>query len=330
MKFNKIWHTVPGRRHLSMGKGNEDFVNVFENEQVLVYAVADGCSESPCAAPASEATVAAGIEFALNGDIWKMKPKAIRDELLRVLDKHYLSCPYPYEELAATTALLAINKISGKYLAVSIGDCSCIALNRQLEPALLLQPLNLFMQSDRTVFANSALAARSMRMEMGTLDDIGGFMLITDGANTLLDQDHTADIQQLTSLTVLSPKQAQTELQAYISKLTEVTSDDITVAIAMRSDDPEIIRIAGATYNSELVLEETQTEPAEDEACANKADADNEVSLPEFLQTPRTVEELVIAGYVSNETELLTVLMPYLKDGLIKYEDHLFSALRGG
>ena len=118
MKFNSIYYTVPGRRHLSMGKGNEDFVNVYESETVLVYAVADGCSESTCAAPASEATVAAGIEFAMNGDIWAMKQKAMRDEYLRILDKHYLACPYPYEDLAATTVLLVINKVSDKYLAI--------------------------------------------------------------------------------------------------------------------------------------------------------------------------------------------------------------------
>ena len=223
MKFNSIFYTIPGRRHLSMGKGNEDFVNVYESDTVLVYAVADGCSESTCAAPASEATVAAGIEFATNGDIWDMKQKAIRDEYLRILDKHYLACPYPYEDLAATTVLLIINKASGKYLAISIGDCSCIILNHALEPALLLQPLNLLRQKDRTVFANSSLASRSMRMEMGSMDGVGGFVLISDGADALIDQEHIPDLQQLTSLTVLSPKQAQSELQTYVGKLSETT-----------------------------------------------------------------------------------------------------------
>ncbi len=328
MKFNSIYYTVPGRRHLSMGKGNEDFVNVYESETVLVYAVADGCSESTCAAPASEATVAAGIEFAMNGDIWAMKQKAMRDEYLRILDKHYLACPYPYEDLAATTVLLVINKVSDKYLAISIGDCSCIILNRALEPALLLQPINLLRQKDRTVFANSSLASRSMRMEMGAMDDVGGFILITDGADALIDQDHIPDLQQLTSLTVLSPKQAQGELQTYVGKLSETTSDDITVAITMRNDDPELIKIAGATYDSELILEDeldvvSQTE----DSILQLDDTDDNESLLDFLRTPRTAEELVIAGYVNAEAALLTVLTPYLKDNLIRYENHQFSAV---
>ena len=328
MKFNSIYYTVPGRRHLSMGKGNEDFVNVYESETVLVYAVADGCSESTCAAPASEATVAAGIEFAMNGDIWAMKQKAMRDEYLRILDKHYLACPYPYEDLAVTTVLLVINKVSDKYLAISIGDCSCIILNRALEPALLLQPINLLRQKDRTVFANSSLASRSMRMEMGAMDDVGGFILITDGADALIDQDHIPDLQQLTSLTVLSPKQAQGELQTYVGKLSETTSDDITVAITMRNDDPELIKIAGATYDSELILEDeldvvSQTE----DSILQLDDTDDNESLLDFLRTPRTAEELVIAGYVNAEAALLTVLTPYLKDNLIRYENHQFSAV---
>lgn len=328
MKFNSIHYTVPGRRHLSMGKGNEDFVNVYESDTVLVYAVADGCSESTCAAPASEATVAAGIEFAMNGDIWAMKQKAMRDEYLRILDKHYLACPYPYEDLAATTVLLVINKVSDKYLAISIGDCSCIILNRALEPALLLQPMNLLRQKDRTVFANSSLASRSMRMEMGAMDDVGGFILITDGADALIDQDHIPDLQQLTSLTVLSPKQAQSELQTYVGKLSETTSDDITVAITMRCDDPELIKISGATYDSELILEDEQdVVPQTEDSILQLDDTDDNKSLLEFLRTPRTAEELVIAGYVNAETSLLTVLTPYLKDNLIKYEDHHFSAV---
>lgn len=328
MKFNSIYYTVPGRRHLSMGKGNEDFVNVYESETVLVYAVADGCSESTCAAPASEATVAAGIEFAMNGDIWAMKQKAMRDEYLRILDKHYLACPYPYEDLAATTVLLVINKVSDKYLAISIGDCSCIILNRALEPALLLQPMNLLRQKDRTVFANSSLASRSMRMEMGAMDDVGGFILITDGADTLIDQDHIPDLQQLTSLTVLSPKQAQGELQTYVGKLSETTSDDITVAITMRNDDPELIKIAGATYDSELILDDEQDVVSQTEdSILQLDDADDNESLLDFLRTPRTAEELVIAGYVNAEAALLTVLTPYLKDNLIRYEDHHFSAV---
>ena len=56
-------------------------------------------------------------------------------------------------------------------------------------------------------------------------------------------------------------------------------------------------------------------------------DADDNESLLDFLRTPRTAEELVIAGYVNAEAALLTVLTPYLKDNLIRYEDHHFSAV---
>lgn len=332
MKFNSIYHSIPGRRHLSMGKENEDFVNVYESDTVVILAVADGCSESSCASSASKATVAAAIELAVNGDIWEMKQKAIRNEFLRVLDKHYLNCPYPYEDLAATTALIVINKVNNRFLAISIGDCSCVILSKSLEPALLLQPLNLMRQRDRTVFANSSLASRSMRMETGVLDDVGGFVLITDGADALLEQECIPDIQQLTSLVVLSPKQAQAGLQTYINKLADQTSDDITIAITMRSDDPDIIRIAGATYASELVLGEDQDTPIEVEyatAIDDSGDAGTPALL-RFLETPRTAEELLLSGYIDKEVEILTFLTPLLRNGLITYEDHRFIATKGG
>lgn len=328
MKFNSVFNSVPGRRHLSMGMANEDYVNVYEDDVVLVLAVADGCSESTCAAPASEATVAAGIEFATNGSIWGMKQKAIRDEFIDVLDKHYNACPFVYGDLAATTALIVINKANKRFLAISIGDCSCVILSKLLDPSLLLQPLNLLRQRDRTVFANSSLASRSMRIETGTLEDVGGFMLISDGADALLEQNHIPDIQQLASLAVLSPKQAQTELQTFISKLADHTSDDITIAITMRSDDADIIRIAGATYDSELVLEDDQENPIEVGGTAvddDSGDAETPTLLS-FLKTPRTAEELILSGYVDKESAILTFLTPFISSGLIKYEDHHFIA----
>ena len=160
------------------------------------------------------------------------------------------------------------------------------------------------------------------------MDGVGGFVLISDGADALIDQEHIPDLQQLTSLTVLSPKQAQSELQTYVGKLSETTSDDITVAITMCCDDPELIKIAGATYDSELILEdETDTAPQTEECILQLDDTDDNESLLEFLKTPRTAEELVIAGYVNAETVILTVLTPYLKDNLIKYEDHHFSTV---
>ena len=81
----------------------------------------------------------------------------------------------------------------------------------------------------------------------------------------------------MTSLTVLSPKQAQSELQTYVGKLSETTSDDITVAITMCCDDPELIKIAGATYDSELILEdETDTAPQTEECILQLDDTDDQ------------------------------------------------------
>lgn len=331
MKMHCIANTTAGRRHVSMGKANEDFVKVYESDRIVILAAADGCSGSFCARPAAEATVAACIELALDPNIWEMKPKAIRAACTHILDKHYLACPYPYEQLAATMALVIINRMSEQYIAISIGDCSCIMLTDTLEPTLLLEPVNLFRQRNQTVFANSSAASRYMQMKFGTMDGVAGFMLLTDGADRLLDHDRVSDIQQLTSLTVLSLEQAQTVLQEYVEGLSDHTSDDITVAIAMRCDDEQLTKLAGATYHAKLIPDDEQNDdpiqsdcPTEDEPAA--VELDEEASLLGFLRQPRSAEELVVAGYVT-ETSILTVLYPYLKDGSIGYRDHKFCCI---
>lgn len=334
MKMNTITHTVAGRRHRSMAVENQDVINCYEDDRVMILAVADGCSSSECATPAAEATVAACIEFGMNPNIFEMKDKPLKDELLHILDKHYYACKDPYDDLAATALVLIVNKISGQYLGLSVGDSSCIVLTDTLDPALLISPVNILKQKDLTIFANSSYAARSMQIERGSLSSgIAGFIVLSDGADAILDQSHIDDIQQLASLTVLSPDKAQTALCDYIEELSQNTADDITIGITMRADDNDLLRIAAATYSSELTVEDIQLreeivpEEEPEQSVPESAPAE---SLIVFLKNPRTAEELLIAGYVKNGKELLTMLYPYLRDGLIHYKEHHFCSAVGG
>ena len=342
--FNTALLTVAGRRHRSMGQDNEDCVKLCETDSTLILPLSDGASASSCASVASATTVAAAVELGQKPEIWDMKPKAIRDLFISLLDEHYFRQPYPFEELAATVTVVFINKIAERYIAISVGDSSCIMFDKALEPSLLLQPMNLFKFKDRTVFANSSLCNKGgMRIEMGSIKNVGGFMLITDGAEELLNEEHAQDVQQLAAMTILSPQHAQKELEATVRMLSDHTSDDITVAITMLGSDPELTRIAAATCNQSDLFSEEDTEPAvtaEAVPCSEPEPAadvpEDDIIIPEeaetppvsllgFLSVPRTAEELVIAGYVSSETAIITELAPFLREGLIRYDNHHFS-----
>jgi len=330
--YNIIGTSITGRRHESLGKDNEDGFTVYEDDRIVVLAASDGCSESPCAKAAADSVLNALLEFGKVSDIWDMKPKQIRSELLRIIDRHLLAAPYDYELLASTCCLITINKIAGKYLAISIGDCSAAIINDSLDPGMLLTAVNIFHHKDRTVFANSSAASAAMKIETGSMVGTSGFVLITDGADAFFNQDKVNDIQQLASLCVLSKEQAQAALEKCVNVLSETSADDITIVMAMRSDDSNIRRVAEATCITP-VTNDTSVEDIPDEDIpksteeSDKSDSDD-TTLISFLKIPRTAEELILAGYC-NPGEVVTYLYPFIREGLVTYIDYRFNSAKG-
>lgn len=330
--YNIIGASITGRRHESLGKGNEDGFTVYEDDRIVILAVSDGCSESPCAKAAADSVLNALLEFGKVSDIWNMKPKQIRSELLRVVDRHLLAAPYDYELLASTCCLIAINRIANKYLAISIGDCSAAIINNSLDPGMLLTAVNIFHHKDRTVFANSSAASAAMKIETGSMIGTAGFVLITDGADAFFAQDKVNDIQQLAALCVLSKEQAQEALEKCVNVLSETSADDITLVMAMCSDDSNIQHVAEATCITPIThansVEETPDEdipePAEKSAESDRGDT----TLISFLKIPRTAEELILAGYC-NPGEVVTYLYPFIRDGLVTYINYRFTSAKG-
>lgn len=339
--FNTVGLTATGRRHISMGKDNEDGYKVYEDDRLLALCVADGCSESPCAKAASEAVLKALIEFA-QGDIWEMKTKQIKTNVLKVIDKHLLAAPYEYRLLACTCALVVYNKLSDCMISLSIGDCQALVMTEELEPKQLLAPVNIFRHREHTVFANSSMAANAMKVEIGSASNIAGFILVTDGAERICEPANADDLIQLSSICVLSKEHAQTALTDHISNvIASTTNDDITAILAMRANNDRITSIAEATCNTSFdtpVIDEADFDEyttGEDDAGESIEDRDNTTeptassTLLSFLATPRTAEELVVAGYC-NPSEVLSYLYPFIKEGFITYKDYHFSIVKGG
>lgn len=339
--FNTIGLTIAGRRHISMGKDNEDGYKVFEDERLLALCVADGCSESPCAKAASEAVLEALIEFA-QGDIWEMKAKQLKTSVLKVIDKYLLAAPYEYRLLACTCVLVIYNKVSDSYISLSIGDCQALVMTEKLEPKQLLAPVNIFRHREHTVFANSSMAANAMKIEIGSASNIAGFILVSDGAESLCDPTNADDLIQLSSICVLSQEHAQTALEDHISNvIAPATNDDITVLLSMRTNNDRINSIAEATCNvafdtpttDDVEADEYSTDERDTTEIImerdNTAEDGTSSALLDFLAIPRTAEELVVAGYCI-PSEALSYLYPLIKEGFIAYNDYHFSAIKGG
>lgn len=352
--MNMTGYSTVGKKHLSIGQENQDCFKFYEDERILSVVLSDGASGAEDAArPAAVATVAGGIEFTKNGKIWNMNNKQLTEEVLRVIDNHYLASEFPYDRLCSTMVLLTVNKISKQYIAMLVGDCCLMLLNKELEPSILLSPVNYFSKRN-TLFVNSSGASRFLRIDRGSLEsaDIMGFILNTDGAEDLLNDSRNADIRRISALTVIDRESAETALQECVSELSEHNPDDITAAFVMLDND-DTRMVAAAVLGEDYIidknsgvyetdesetdgteeygngLEERETAANEDDIREFRTEEPDNVTLLGFLAAPRTAEELVLAGFVSRKTELLTVLYPYLRDKLVVYKNYRFSAVKG-
>ena len=110
----------------------------------------------------------------------------------------------------------------------------------------------------------------------------------------------------------------------------------------MRSNSDRITNIAKATCNTVI-----ETDADEDDEAVSEYRSDEDVAgdrildtddiaasetssaILNFLATPRTAEELVVAGYCI-PSEVLSYLYPLIKEGFVVYDDYHFSTVKGG
>lgn len=349
MENNIIVTSVTGRRHKVLGKKNEDSYIIYDDDNISILAIADGCSKSPCGTKAAEATLEGIKKFALSSDIWTMKDKHKKEKLLSDLDNTFFAYPYPYADLQATCLVVIINKCINQYIAIGIGDCSCAVItSSELDVKMLISPFNILGQKNKTVFANDSAASATMKIETGDMSNVAGFVLVTDGAETFLDKNNLNNIQQLASLCVLNRGQAQEVLDKVVHTISEKEVDDITIVMVMNSENEKTRHIAEAICTTHIVedthpmledsVEYANVESIEDTIVVDGITEDVEVenkdsglslTLLTFLCTPKTAEELILNGYCM-PGEVCNYMYPLLKEGIVKYENSFFSVVNGG
>ena len=124
--------TMAGQYHAVRSQENEDSIIKFENDSIMVVAVSDGCSSSAAAKAASQASCEASVKFAKTRDVWSTDNNTLKSAFLSVIDDVYMDTKLPYNLLEATLLLLVVSKITGDYVGISIGDCSALVLDENL------------------------------------------------------------------------------------------------------------------------------------------------------------------------------------------------------
>ncbi len=322
--------SMAGQYHAVRSQDNEDSIIKFENDSIMVVAVSDGCSESAGAKAASQASCQASVKFAKTRDVWSTDDNTLKSAFLSVIDDVYMDTKLPYNLLKATLLLLVVSKITGDYVGISIGDCSALVLDENLnKPEVLLKPYNPFMQATRTVFANNKDADALMAIVRGRVQDKAGFVLFTDGAKALLEDTYEEEVKKLVGLTAINAGEAaQTEADVLVNTFQQGGHDDVSI-IAVGLENPNTVRIASTLYQpkQEKAPESEPTPaPIPMEMEAEKTEEMPAAEKPENPAMPAaepaqefTAEELLKNGIIQRPSEFFVQISPFLQNGLMTY-----------
>lgn len=322
--------SMAGQYHAVRSQENEDSIIKFENDSIMVVAVSDGCSESAGAKAASQASCEASVKFAKTRDVWSTDDNTLKSAFLSVIDDVYMDTKLPYNLLKATLLLLVVSKITGDYVGISIGDCSALVLDENLnKPEVLLKPYNQFMQATRTVFANNKDADALMAIVRGRVQDKAGFVLFTDGAKALLEDTYEEEVKKLVGLTAINAGEAaQTEADVLVNTFQQGGHDDVSI-IAVGLENPNTVRIASTLYQPKQE-EAPESEPAPAPIPMEiKAEKTEEMPAPDKPEKPAmpaaepvqefTAEELLKNGIIQRPSEFFVQISPFLQNGLMTY-----------
>lgn len=322
--------SMAGQYHAVRSQENEDSIIKFENDSIMVVAVSDGCSESAGAKAASQASCQASVKFAKTRDVWSTDDNTLKSAFLSVIDDVYMDTKLPYNLLKATLLLLVVSKITGDYVGISIGDCSALVLDENLnKPEVLLKPYNQFMQATRTVFANNKDADALMAIVRGRVQDKAGFVLFTDGAKALLEDTYEEEVKKLVGLTAINAGEAaQTEADVLVNTFQQGGHDDVSI-IAVGLENPNTVRIASTLYQPKQE-EAPESEPAPAPIPMEiKAEKTEEMPAPDKPEKPAmpagepvqefTAEELLKNGIIQRPSEFFVQISPFLQNSLMTY-----------
>lgn len=322
--------SMAGQYHAVRSQENEDSIIKFENDSIMVVAVSDGCSESAGAKAASQASCEASVKFAKTRDVWSTDDNTLKSAFLSVIDDVYMDTKLPYNLLKATLLLLVVSKITGDYVGISIGDCSALVLDENLnKPEVLLKPYNQFMQATRTVFANNKDADALMAIVRGRVQDKAGFVLFTDGAKALLEDTYEEEVKKLVGLTAINAGEAaQTEADVLVNTFQQGGHDDVSI-IAVGLENPNTVRIASTLYQPKQE-EAPESEPAPAPIPMEiKTEKTEEMPAPDKPEKPAmpaaepaqefTAEELLKNGITQRPSEFFVQISPFLQNSLMTY-----------
>ncbi len=313
---------VIGRRHAAETDPDlrlcQDLAECYSDEDVSIIAVADGKAgrNTPAAAAAAaRVNVDTIIAFFRDPAIWRIAEKNdFKARALQMLDSSLETVAgggeFQYEELRATVSAVAVRS-NGEFLAISIGDGTVVAYNKEMQPSVLIAPYREG-PKNRTVYTNDMDgAAAHMAAWGGTLEQSNflAFAVFTDGANHLTRSEDGKTILRTAAACTLFGSGDEYITEAIGDIAAEHTRDDVSLAVMVDESDSafsaakialleaKAAKSAQAEEEPEAeepaeiepkftVVENTPDEPAEDEVPEETPEEETDTDLSDPLPNP--------------------------------------------
>ncbi len=314
---------VIGRRHAAEPDPElqicQDLAETYTDEEVSIIVVADGKAgrNTPeAAAAAARINVDTIIAFFRDPATWRIAEKNdFKRTALQMLDSSLETVAgggeFRYEELRATVSAVAV-RANGEFLAISIGDGTVVAYDRNMKPSVLIAPYR-DSSRKRTVYTNDPDGADAHMSAWGgtlTQSEFLAFAVFTDGADYLTrrDTDGLTILRTAAACTLFGSgdeyiKEAISEIAA------EHTRDDVSLAVLTEENEQAfaaaktVLLEAKAAKEAANAAEEAQEILAEPIETAGDADettyagdmeehSEEAADVPEETESEETVEEI--------------------------------------
>lgn len=310
-----------GTYNLKNGNGNQDSFTIFENKKVIAICINDGCSACDYPIDASKINNEVFNKIASNNRLWQMPEKNAIKYISNEYKEAFSNSDLPSDQLCATTAWVLVNKETNTFKAFSVGDTAILSYNSELKFSVFLEPINIFRKS-ATYFTNDNLAIRtSSQFKSGTLEDISGFVIYSDGAEIIAEEPYNM-IRKLVGSAYISANEYDKNENELFDYIKTINNDDISIGVLAVVDDT-ISEYIDSLYNdeyNEYEEEETSTHaptPIEYNTNPTKtaavpvnlpASVKNRKNIINFLTIPRTLDEILYSRLIP-ESDIVPTLI---------------------
>lgn len=244
--WNVIQCAVQGRGHIKSNTPCQDKTYSMITGTMRVIALADGAGSARLSHYGAEnVTKFACLELSDKFDSYFADndgvavKKQLIEGLLKSLNETAKRLDCEMKELASTLLFVAIK--NNQFIIAHIGD-GVIGYLKKNELKIASQPENgEFVNT--TVFTTSKDAIMTMKLIKGSLGEIKGFVLMSDGTETSLynkKERKLADILKkiMQMSTIVSADKVEKQLkQSFENVIINATTDDCSIAMLIKADD---------------------------------------------------------------------------------------------